>query len=198
MKTIVPALAMSLLLAAGADAVQAQTLSEQAARIDSHLTAGDGAAAVTEARMLYLDIAARAGFGVLDAVLTAEPATGFGVYTPRAEAVYAIGDPIYGYVEPYGFTLQPNADGLNEMTFDVDFALMSASGEQLTDITQMGEILITSHSRPMDAYFHLTYRITGPAGHYVIWTRVTDRPSGRQAEFSIPVEFRDASGGLSK
>lgn len=193
-RALAPILALALL----ADTALAETISERAARIEARLAEGDGAAAVAEARSLYHAAAERAGFGVQGAILTTEPATGFGIYTERAEAVYAPGDPIYGYVEPFGYSLRLNAAGLNEMVFDVDFALMSPSGEPLTDTMAMGEILITSYNQPIDAYFHLTYRITGPAGHYVIWTRVTDRPTGRQAEFSIPVEFRDASGGVNK
>lgn len=193
-RALAPILALALL----ADTARAETLSERAAHIEARLAEGDGAAAVAEARRLYLDAAGRAGFGVQGVVLTTELASGYGVFTERAEAVYAPGEPIYGYVEPFGYSLRSNAAGLNEMVFDVEFALMSPSGEPLTDITAMGEIEITSYNQPIDAYFHLTYRITGPAGPYVIWTRVTDRPTGRQAEFSIPVEFRDTSGALSK
>ena len=189
----------AVLVLTGAAAASAQTLTSRVAAIEAALASGAAEDALQQARDLHHEVAAQAGFGVRQAVLTEELATGFGIYTPRAQPVYAPGAPVFGYVEPFGYSLQPGADGLNAMVFDIDFALLTPAGEALTDITPMGVVELSSRSRPLDAYFHLTYQITGPEGEYLIWTRVTDRPSGQEAEFTIPVSFGAApSAGLSK
>lgn len=175
-------------------AALADTLAARAADIEATLDAGDGGAALDLMRDLHHDVAWRAGFGVRQAVLTEEAATGFGVYTPRAEAVYAPGETVFGYIEPYGYSLEADDQGLNAMLFDIDFALLASDGEPLTDLIPMGAIELVSRNLPLDAYFHLSYDINGPEGDYLIWTRVTDRPSGEEAEFTIPVTFRSAAG----
>jgi len=176
----------------------ADTLSTRIAEIEAALAAGDGAGALAQTRALHHAVADRAGFGVNQVILTEAPATGFGLYTPQAQPVYAPGAPVYGYVEPFGFSLEPVGDGMNALLFDVDFALLSTDGEPLTDIMPMGEVELTSRSRPLDAFFYLTYNISGPDGDYLIWTRVTDRPSGQEAEFTIPVTFRAHPPAQSK
>lgn len=193
--------AASLLTAAiglGSTIVAADTLSDRAASIEAALASGDGDAALEQTREFHHDVATRAGFGVRRAVLTEEPATGFGIYTPRAEPVYAPGDPVYAYVEPFGYSLQPDGQGLNTMLFDIDFALMTTDGQPLTERMPMGVVEMASRSRPLDAYFYLTYNISGPEADYLIWTRVTDRPSGQEAEFTMPVTFRAVSAPQSK
>jgi len=193
-----PAVLLACLLAVTGPGAGAETLAERLGGIEAALEAGDAGAALEQARDLHLDIGTRAGFGVRQAVLTEEPATGFGLYTPRARPVYAPGTPVYGYVEPFGYSLQPAGQGLNAMLFDIDFALLARDGQPLTERLPMGAVELTSRSRPLDAYFHLTYTINGPAGDYLIWTRVTDRPSGQEAEFTIPVTFREEPAPQSK
>lgn len=192
----VPLLATFLALCSTTAA--ADTLAERAGSIEAAIGAGDGGAALDQMRAFHHEVAARAGFGVRQAMLTEAAATGYGIYTPRPESVYAPGATVYGYVEPFGYSLQTDAQGLNAMLFDIDFALQTSDGEPLTDLIPMGAVELTSHNRPLDAYFHLAYEIDGPEGDYLIWTRVTDRPSGRQAEFTLPVTFRAAATSLSK
>lgn len=187
--TIVLLVCLVALTGAGA---AADTLTERVAGVEAALSAGDGEAALEQMRELHHMVAARAGFGVRQTVLTEERATGFGIYTPRAQPVYASGSPVYGYVEPFGYSLQPDGQGRNVVVFDVEFALMDMDGQQLTGRIQMGTIEMVSHSRPLDAFFHLTYTINAPDGDYVIWTRVVDRPSGQEAAFTLPVTFRTA------
>ncbi|KPQ06723.1 MAG: FCD domain [Rhodobacteraceae bacterium HLUCCA12] len=192
---IAPALALLMVLSGP---LQAQSLREQAERIESALEAGETGDAMQAMREMHLSVADQAGFSLQQALLTEEPATGYGIYERREDAVYTPGDPVYGYVEPLGYSFEDGEVGLNAMLFDIDFALFTPEGERLTDVTPMGAVELTSHNRPLDAYFHLTYRISGPPGDYVIWTRVTDRPSGESAEFEIPISFRDTEGPSDK
>lgn len=183
---------IAAVLALPAHQAGAQSLTERATAIEAALAAGDADAAMAQARALHHAVSAQAGFGVREALLTEEPATGFGIYQPRADAVYAPGTPVHGYVEPFGYSLVSDGAGQVSMLFDIDFALFTPEGRQLTEVQPMGVVELTSRSQPLDAFFYLTYNVDGPEGDYVIWTRVTDRPSGRAAEFSLPFTFREA------
>lgn len=165
-------------------------LSSEAARIRHLLDAGQGEEAAFAARAFARMVADEAGFGIANARLTAAPATGYGVFTPRADHVYAVNEPVFAYVELYGFSLTPQPGGANALVFDVSFTLDTPDGRQMTDaMIPMGEIRLSSHSEPLDAYFHLTYSITGAEGPYSLRTRVVDRASGETAEFALPLEF---------
>lgn len=172
--------------------VRADTLTEAAALIEAMLARGESVEAVAAARDLYRRITTAAGFGTTNARLTEAPATGFGVFEPRATNVYTLGEPVYAYVELYGFSLQDAGGGENRMVFDVSFTLNDLDGRQMTEsMISMGAIELESFSQPVDGYFHLTYRVTGATGRYILRTEVVDRASNQRTEFTLPVEFVD-------
>lgn len=190
LKTGVLGLIVGAALIAIAPGARADTLADAATLIEQMLARGERAEAVTAARDLFRRITDAAGFGVTNARLTEAPASGFGVFEPRASNVYTLGDPVYAYVELYGFTLQQADDGESRMVFDVSFTLDDLEGRQMTDaMISMGAIELETHSQPVDGYFHLTYRITGATGPYVLRTEVVDRASGQRTQFTLPVEF---------
>lgn len=179
--------------------VGAQSLTQAAQSIESMLAEGRTDDAVVAARRFMRTVTDQAGFGVTNAQLTAGQAEGYGMFVPRADNVYDIGEPIYAYVEVYGFSMTSLANGANRLLFDVSFTLDSPEGEQMTDaMIPMGEVQLDSYSRPVDGYFHLTYRVTGAEGAYQLRTQVVDRASGQQAEFTLPVVFQTADDALRK
>lgn len=183
-------LALAVSLATGTPAARADTLAEMAAHIQALLDSGQGPQAADAARGFLRAVTAQAGFGVTNARLTASEATGFGVYEPRADNVYHPGEPVYAYVEVYGFSLTPHEGGTNELLFDVSFTMLSPEGRQLTDhMVPMGDIRLSSFNLPVDGYFHLTYRINGFEGPSILRTHVVDRASGQSADFDLPVVF---------
>lgn len=170
----------------------------QALDIEAMLDDGDDTAAIAAARDLLRMVTNRTGFGVTGAQLTVSPATGYGVYALRPSNVYEPGEPIFAYIEVYGFSLLsqrvsatgPNSEPVNIMSFDVSFTLDTPEGEQVTEaLIPMGEVNLSSYREPIDGYFQLTYRITGAQGDYVLRTHVVDRESGQSAEFRLPVVF---------
>lgn len=167
-----------------------RALPDAATRIEAMLARGQTDEALAAARDFLRQVTGRIGFGVTNARLTATPAEGFGMYTPRRDGVYRPGEPVYAYVEVYGFSMTPQPDGTNQMLFDVSFTLDSLDGRQMTDsMIPMGEVRLDSFNQPVDGYFHLTYRVTGAEGSYLLRTEVIDRASGQRAEFRLPVEF---------
>lgn len=165
-------------------------LAEQATLIARLLAQGQGADAVRAARALSQWVATQAGFGVLNTTLTQGEATGYGVYVPRADNVYSVGEAVRAYVELYGYTVEPTRSGAHRLTFDLAFTVTGPDGTpMIDDYVSMGDVVIGTHSVPQDGYLALTYRITGLEGAAMIRTRITDRASGASTEFSLPVVF---------
>ena len=159
-------------------------------QIEALLARGQTAEALLAARRFMRLVTDSTGFGVTNALLTAAPAEGFGMYTPRANNIYRTDEPVYAYVEVFGFSMSPLADGANRLLFDVSFTLDSPDGRQLTDtMISMGEVMLDSYNQPIDGYFHLTYQVTGVTGPVSLRTLVVDRASGQRTEFRLPVEF---------
>ncbi len=166
------------------------SLTARAARIETLLAEGRSDEAIAAARGFMNSVTAQTGFGVTNAQLITGPATGFGVYEPRRSNLYMPGESVYAYVEVYGFSLSAQPEGINRLQFDVAFTLDSLDGQQMTEaMIPMGGIQLDSYSRPIDGFFHLTYRVSGARGAFNLRTTVTDRESGETAQFVLPVEF---------
>ncbi|GAB1381182.1 hypothetical protein [Pararhodobacter aggregans] len=193
-----PALALAAVMALPGTA-PAQDLTEAATAIEQLLATGRGPEAVAAGRMFLRHVTGEAGFGVTNARLTLLPAEGYGMFEPRPTNVYALGEPVYAYVEVYGFSMTPLANGANRLLFDVSFTLDSPEGRQMTDaMIPMGEVQLDSFSQPVDGFFHLTYRVTGAEGPFTLRTHVVDRASGQTAEFSLPVVFGAAPASADR
>ncbi|MFN4098911.1 MAG: hypothetical protein ACK4GT_03965 [Pararhodobacter sp.] len=178
---------------------RAQSLTQAAASIQDLIDTGRGTDAVAAARLFLRQVTDEVGFGVTNARLTIAEAEGYGMFEPRPDNRFAVDEPVFAYVEVYGFSLERLANGANRLLFDVSFTLDTPEGEQVTDqMIPMGEVQLDSHSQPVDGFFHLTYRVTGAEGPYTLRTLVVDRASGQRAEFSLPVEFSNIAPALSK
>jgi hypothetical protein len=168
-----------------------RSLVDQAAQIEALLARGQTDAAIEAGRRFLRSVTERTGFVVGNPRLTVTPAEGFGMFETRPDAVYQIGEPVFAYVEVNGFSLTPQPDGRNQLLFDVAFTLDSPDGRQMTDaMIPMGEVRIATQGQPLDAFFHLTYRVTGAEGPFLLRTEVVDRATGQRAQFVLPVEFR--------
>ncbi|MEZ5752270.1 MAG: hypothetical protein R3D60_09995 [Paracoccaceae bacterium] len=188
-RSLVPVVA---LLAGLAGPVWAQQtpLQAQLGTIEAFLDAGDAEGAMNAARALVRLVGETAGFGVWNARLTQDVATGFGVNVPRADNVYAPGEPIYAYVEPFGYSLSPIGGGENQLLFEVSFTIDDPDGRQLTQgMIDMGQINLRTRGEPVDAFFHLTYNITGVSGPATLRTEVIDVATGQVDVFTLPVVF---------
>lgn len=178
------------LLLAGAPAVQADPLAAEFDAIRTHLAAEDGAEAVAAARRLYRATAEAAGFGLSNPWLTAEPAEGYGVYTPRADNVFAVGEPIHAYVEPFGQSLVELNDGRLAMRYEIRFAVLAPDGTPMTDLIEMERIELPARQIPVDAYLRLTFRVSAPPGDYIIHAEIDDVPTGQTMPVRWEVRFR--------
>ena len=179
----------ALLLSASLPAA-AQSLADRAALIEAHIAAGRTAEAHAEARALHRAATLAAGFHLTPPVLTAEPARGLGVYTPRASAIYPPGEPVLQYFEASGFGLEPGPDGTNRFRLQIVFRLIDATGADISGPVDMGVIAFETRAEPTETYVDLTYNIRGVTGPHLLRTSVTDLVTGRSAQIEQAVEFR--------
>lgn len=168
----------------------AQTLAERAAAIEAQIAAGDTAGAQAAIRAFHRAASVAAGFHLSDPVLTTGPARGLGVYTPRASAVYAGGEPVLQYVEATGFEIERGEDGLNRIRLLVTFRVLDAAGTDISGPVEMGTIALDTRAEPAETFVDLTYTISGLTGPHRLETTVTDAIGGGSATFSQDVEFR--------
>jgi hypothetical protein len=170
--------------------VVAQTLSDRLRLIEGHLAAQQPAAALLEARRLYLSVAQTAGLQLGPPILVTGPAASLGVYEPRAGHVYTHDEPVLAYAEATGFTFQRQADGRNRVHLSMTFRLIDMAGRDRSGLVEMGEVDLSSRAEPMDVFINLTYRISGAKGPHVLHTAVTDIIGGSIATFDLPVHFQ--------
>lgn len=180
-----------VLMAIGAGAANSGPIADKAAEIETKIGAGDMADAVRAGRDLTGQIWDQAKeIGFTEALLVAEPASGFGIYNPRPTNSYKKGEKIVVYVEPFGLTYAKPADGLYTLSFHVDLKVLSEKGELLGDIPNLTEFNQTSRSPNHEVQANLTYTLDGiPAGKYVLQTTLRDKNSDRSGSFQTQIEL---------
>jgi len=174
-----------------AGAAPAQTISENAAAVEARVAAGDFATAILGARDLLgqvWDMAPVLGFS--EAVLVAEPASGYGIYNLRPTTAYKAGESIYVYAEPYGYGFGSPGDGLFSIGFFVDLKVVAADGAVLAEVPGLAELDLTSRVRNREFQASITYDLTGlEPGSYVLVTSLRDKNSAKSGSFETPIEI---------
>ncbi|NEY90384.1 hypothetical protein [Tabrizicola oligotrophica] len=185
------AFALFSLAAAVAPAAHAGEIADKAAEVESLLAAGDDAGAVAAAREVFGKAwEATSGLAIGETVLIAEPASGYGIYNPRPDDRFKIGEPVLIYAEPMGFGYGSPGEGLYSIGFFVDLKVMTEAGEVLGDLQNLTELDLTSRYPNREFQANLTYNLTGvPPGRYVLQTTLRDKNSAKIGSFENTVEF---------
>lgn len=185
------AFALFSLAAAFAPAAHAGEIADKAAEVESLLAAGDDAGAVAAAREVFGKAwEATSGLAIGETVLIAEPASGYGIYNPRPDDRFKIGEPVLIYAEPMGFGYGSPGEGLYSIGFFVDLKVMTEAGEVLGDLQNLTELDLTSRYPNREFQANLTYNLTGvPPGRYVLQTTLRDKNSAKIGSFENTVEF---------
>ncbi|MEO5806340.1 hypothetical protein [Devosia sp.] len=114
-------------------------------------------------------------------------ATGFGVYTEKADAIFKDGEPVTLYAEPLGFKFAKTDDDQNSFGFNFDFKLKNPAGDVLSEKPDFLKTEMKSHSENHEFYVMLTLNLKGaPAGDYVLEYTGHDLSSAETAEISVP------------
>ncbi len=119
-----------------------------------------------------------------------EPPTGFGAYVPRADAVFAAGEPLRVYAEPIGFAWKQDGDML-ACDLIIDVALRDRSGTVIFEKREMGRMQLKSHARNHEFMMKLDLNLRGlPAGDYTLDTVMRDEISQKWGRFSLPFTMK--------
>ena len=182
-------LALALLLGLTTP-VQAGPLVDSAAAIEARLATGDAIGALEGARDLLdqvWDQSPALSFG--QALLVAEPATGYGVFNPRSSIVFKKDEPILIYCEPFGFGYGTPGEGLHSVNFIVDLQVLDASGNQLALAEGATEFNMTSRHQNREVQANITYNLDGiPVGRYTLITTLRDKNSLKSGSFQTAIE----------
>ena len=189
-----PSIFNALFLSCGlflAGPVESQTVAEKAAEIDALVAAADTGGAVAAAHELFemvWDMTTAIGFS--QAMLVAEPASGFGIYNPRPDNKFAKGVPVIIYVEPFGFGYGTPAEGLFSMGFFVDLKVTTDAGEVLGEYPNLTELDLNSRYANREFQANLTYNLDGlAAGRYLLQTTLRDKNSGKIGVLENTIEI---------
>lgn len=170
---------------------RAETLAEQAGRIEASMAARDPDAALQGALELYASVWDQSpDIRFREALLVSEPAAGFGIYNPRPDDRFKQGDPVIIYVEPTGFGYGAPAAGVVSIGFVVDLKVTSIIGEVMGDVPSLTEVNLTSRARNREFQANLTYNLNGIApGRYMLETTLRDKNSAKTGMFSLQIEI---------
>ncbi len=171
--------------------VFAGPIADKAAEIEAMIAADDMIGAATASDDLYGQIwDASTAIGFRNVVLVAEPASGYGIYNPRADEKYKLGEPIIIYAEPFGFGYGTPSEGLNSMAFIVDLKVITEAGEVLGEIPNLTEVALESRYKNREFQANLTYNLDGiGAGRYVLQTTLRDKNSEKTGTFENTIEI---------
>lgn len=181
--------ALAGLAIGAAAAAGAGTPAEALAEAEARLAAGQGVEAVAAAYRALDSVWARAPIGFTAALLVAAPAEGYGLYEPRADAVFRPGEPIHVYAEPVAFA-HGREGGRYEVAFDVDLAIFDAAGRRIAEIPGIEELRLVSRAPNREFPASITYEWAGAGpGVYRLVTTLRDRHSGKSGSFELTVEI---------
>lgn len=169
----------------------AGTVTEKAAEIETLMAVPDSKGAIDAANALLATVwDSMAEIGIHQTVLVTEPAAGFGIYNPRANEKYKVGEPIMIYAEPFGFGYGAAGEGLYSIAFAVDLKVMTEAGEVLGEMPDLASLELTTRYQNREFQANLTYTLDGvPPGRYVLETTLRDKNSTKIGTFQNVVEF---------
>ncbi len=174
-------------------AALAGPVADTAASVETRLSNGDYPGAVAQAREILQAVWDESpGIGFTDTFLVIEPASGFGIYNPRADNIYKLAEPIVIYAEPFGYGYGNPGEGLVSIGFFVDLQVQSESGEILGDVPNVTELDMSSRYPNKEFQANITYNLDGiPAGKYRLITTLRDKNSAKIGTFETEIEIAE-------
>ena len=186
MKSILAAL---MALAISAPAAFAGEIGDLATEAEKALQAGDGAGALEKFRSAEEALWQAMPLGVQN-VKQIDTASGFGIYSERANHIYKPGEKIVLYMEPVGYGYGKDGLGNSLIALSVDITVVSAAGETLGTMEKVGRIQVASRSHNRELFFKLDLSLDGlPPGKYRCDFLMHDENSTKTAPFSTDIEI---------
>ncbi|MEM5582173.1 hypothetical protein WNZ15_06890 [Roseibium sp. AS2] len=161
-------------------------LLDKANEAETALSAGEGTRAVLLMREALFEAWRAAPLTVETAIFVEAQADGYGIYTERADNVFAEGEPLRIYLEPVGFDWK-QAEGFHTSLLTVDFDLTSPDGKVLAGQKGFGRFEFKSHVPNTEYMANLTLNVSGAeAGDYLLVLTINDEYSGSSARVQLP------------
>lgn len=185
---LLTALVLALGLTSG---VEAGPVADAATAVEAQMAAADFTAALAGADAMVAQVwDATPDIGIRQTLLVTEPAAGFGIYNPRPDEKFKVGEPILVYAEPFGFGYGSAGDGLYAIGFVVDLRILSESGEVLGDMPAIVNLDLNTRYKNREFQANLTYTLEGaPPGRYVLETTLHDKNSAKAGRFQNTIEI---------
>ncbi|RWE35955.1 MAG: hypothetical protein EOS78_17885 [Mesorhizobium sp.] len=186
MKSIMAGL---LALAVSVPAAFSGEISDRAAEAEKLLQSGDGAGALEKFHSAEEALWKAMPLGVMN-VKQVDSASGFGIYSERANHVYKPGEQVVLYMEPVGYGYGSDGLGNSSIALSVDLTVLSESGEKLGTFEKIGRVQVASRSHNRELFFKLDLSLTGlPPGKYRCDFVMHDENSNKTAPFGTDVEI---------
>jgi hypothetical protein len=180
-----------VVLAALPLAAYAGDVADLAAKIETALGQQDAGTALQHATTIMMTAwDATQGIGFTAALPVTDAPKAYGVYNPRANTVYKVGEPILFYAEPFGYGYGTPAPGVYAITFDVDLRVLAPDGSLVAEAP--GVLVVGMESRHKNREFmaDMTFNLGGlPPGAYQLETTLRDRHSPKWGRFVTQIEI---------
>ncbi len=182
---------LGLALLCGTGSAAAGEIADLAAKAESQLQAGQGAAAIETLRTAMLAANNKTPLAFRKAIFVSEPPRGFGIYKERPNKVFAQNEPLVAYVEPVGIGWAKQGDGTLHSSLAVDFEIRNPKGDILAGKRDFGQFEFTSHEQNMEVMTHVTLNLTGASpGQYIFGLIYRDKITGKSANVDLPFEIK--------
>lgn len=124
------------------------------------------------------------------ALWVAEKGSGFGVYNPRENDVFAPGVPMLVYAEPIGFGWNRAGD-IWRTDLIADVTIRAKDGKQLFAQEEFQKLQLASRNRNREFMVNFTYTLSGiTPGDYLLETTLRDQVSRKKGSFTLPFSVR--------
>jgi hypothetical protein len=175
----------------GLAAAAAGEISDLAREADAMLQSGQNAEAIEKLRQALRLAHDQSPLAFRKAVFVSEAPAGFGIYKPRDNNVFKLGEPLIAYIEPLGVGWGKRDGGLFRALLTVDFEIRLPSGDILAGKRDFGHFEFTSREQNTEIMTHLTLNLTGARpGKYTFGVIYHDKTTGKSASVDLPFEIR--------
>jgi len=116
----------------------------------------------------------------------------FGMYDKRENSIFAPDEPILIYSEVRNFTSKKIDEELYAIRINEDLQLLDVDDNLIIEQKEFVTVELNFRSlRVSDLFLQNTITLSGlPSGDYKIRIIVTDVPSGKKADFVVPISIR--------
>lgn len=145
--------------------------------------------AVDLLRQAMIEVSGRGQYGIRRALFIQGEGLGFGVFTARANSVFAIDEKMIVYIEPIGIHWIPR-QGYFQTTSTISYQVRTEKGQVIAE--QSGaKVDLRSRHQNQELMYQLDLDLKGGRpGKYVLAVEYKEDSTGQTATFELPFEWK--------